>query len=103
MSTARRDSTFLVLAPESSSGFPKEDSRSSSMSSTASKPILDNVAVDGSAIDTTAPADLVVPVKDRRSSSVSSNGSARRFLKLGPVHFGGDPKESDWVEVPDEK
>lgn len=38
----------------------------------------------------------------RRSSSLSSEGSTgsvqkRRFLKLGPVHFGGDGM-GDWSE-----
>jgi len=41
-------------------------------------------------------------VKERRSSSMSSNSSARRrFLKLGPVH-GGDQPQQDFVEVDEE-
>jgi hypothetical protein len=37
-------------------------------------------------------------LKMRRSSSLSSDGSTqkRRFLKLGPVHFG--ESKDDWSE-----
>jgi hypothetical protein len=95
--SARRDSVFLVLAPEQSDSYPKESaSRSSSMAS-AEKPVLNTSAVD----TTTSEEPLVVVTqKTRRSSSISSDGStSRRFLRLGPVHFGGDPLESDFVEV----
>jgi len=42
--------------------------------------------------------------KDRRSSSTSSYGAFRlRFLKLGPVHNGGDPGVSDYVDIEEEE
>jgi len=39
-------------------------------------------------------------LKTRRSSSLSSDGSIkRRFLKLGPVHFGEGDGTGDWSEA----
>lgn len=103
MDTSRRNSAFLILAPEKSEPYlqqPKETSRTSSTSSTAT----DASVLDTSAVDTTTEAEPnEATQKTRRSSSISSTSSARRrFLKLGPVHFGGDPLESDFVEAEEE-
>ena len=38
-------------------------------------------------------------LKTRRSSSLGSDGSSKkRFLKLGPVHFGEGDGKGDWSE-----
>ncbi|KAE8443275.1 hypothetical protein EG329_002063 [Mollisiaceae sp. DMI_Dod_QoI] len=86
---------FLSLAPTTSASYP-----STPKSPTLKSPVQKPVAVADAAAEAATP---VLPVdaehKTRRSSSLSSNGSLmakRRFLKLGPVHFGeGD---GDWSE-----
>jgi len=100
MDKARRNSTFLILAPEHSDAYPQQTSRTSSTSSTA----VDTSATEASAVDATTAAEPTdMTKKTRRSSSISSTGSTgRRFLKLGPVHFGGDPRVSDFVEAEEE-
>jgi len=84
---------FLSLAPTTSASYP-----TSPKSPTPKSPVQKPAAVADVAIETATPA-LPVEAKTRRSSSLSSNGSLmskRRFLKLGPVHFGeGD---GDWSE-----
>ncbi|KAK2627483.1 hypothetical protein QTJ16_003449 [Diplocarpon rosae] len=73
---------FLSLAPATSASYPVNKA-------TLSKPA-----------DAPAPATAVAPIdKARRSSSLSSAGSLtqnKRFLKLGPVHFGSG--DGDWSE-----
>jgi hypothetical protein len=97
VSKPRSLSVFLELAPVLSTAPSDAPSRA-----TSARPVL-TAEVPASAIDMTTPAEASEqPNKDRRSSSVSSTSSARpRFLKLGPVHFGGDPMESDFVDVED--
>jgi hypothetical protein len=108
MTSTRRDSAFLVLAPDFSSTYPTESASRSTLiaPTTTASPVqklekLEKVAADSTAVDLTAIADPSdATPKTRRSSSISSTSSARRrFLKLGPVHFGGDPLESDFVEA----
>jgi len=85
----RRDSTFLVLSPVVSSTHPPQPT-----SLATSSPLSpSNVA-----------ATVVEPVKkERRSSSTSSTGPFnRRYLKLGPVHGGGDPGVADYVDIEEE-
>lgn len=71
---------FLVLAPVISSSYPAQKTE-------ASTP--------------TEPFDVDIVKKERRSSSSGSSASDAsgklRFLKLGPVHFGGEPGELDYV------
>lgn len=98
---------FLILAPTLSSDYPSQNSsRASSVgSTTAAPPALSTAALPStSAIDDSAPADATEQVKkDRRSSSVSSTGVfRRRILKLIPVHNGGEPGVSDYVELDEE-
>jgi len=92
--------TFLVLAPETQGYKPTaEKLRSASISSAGDKNTTTQ-AVDATA----APATTSEQTRVRRSSSISSASSSAsrlRFLKLGPVHFGGDPAESDFVELDD--
>lgn len=95
---------FLILAPILSSDYPSQpSSRASSVNSTtAPAPALAAAGLlSTSAIDDSVPADAAEQVKkDRRSSSVSSTGAfRRRILKLGPVHNGGEPGVSDYVEL----
>jgi len=94
--------TFLSLAPTTSASYPTAPLIKS--------PVKAN-PVDDTKVDSTdaaaaaitpsvASIDAVEPLKTRRSSSLGSEGSAgaakKRFLKLGPVHFGeGD---GDWSE-----
>ncbi|KAH7319143.1 hypothetical protein BKA65DRAFT_482665 [Rhexocercosporidium sp. MPI-PUGE-AT-0058] len=85
--------TFLSLAPTTSASYPlTKPSPAAKVISAESKP-----AVTEEALALAIPA---VPVeKTRRSSSLSSDGSLmqkRRFLKLGPVHFGAS--DGDWSE-----
>lgn len=103
----RPDSVFLVLSPVTSSDYPSPTStRTPSVDSSAPpKPLLASITQTlGSAIDLTGSADASEQVqKDRRSSSTSSYGPfKRRFLKLGPVHNGGESGVSDYVEFDEE-
>jgi len=84
--------TFLVLAPVCSSSFPAKPTETRSSSVSAPAPAKKPQTFE------------VQPLqKERRSSSASSSSSGRyRFLKLGPVHFGGEPGELDYVEIPEE-
>jgi hypothetical protein len=99
------DTAFLILAPVMSSDYPTPaSSRASSLASTKpSAPVLAG-ELSGSAIDMTESAEASEQIKkDRRSSSTSSYGAfRRRFLKLGPVHNGGDPGVSDYVDIEEE-
>lgn len=86
----RRPSTFLSLAPTTSSSYPSTPLvKSHSPQSPLNDPTA-AAAPNAAALDSEL-------LKTRRSSSLSSNGTQkRRFLKLGPVHFGeGD---GDWSE-----
>jgi len=88
--------SFLSLAPTTSASYPTMVAKAPK-SPTVFKP----VATADVAIEATTPALPVVDAehKTRRSSSLSSNGSLmakKRFLKLGPVHFG--ERDGDWSE-----
>jgi len=92
---ARREPVFLVLAPVLSTDHPTPaSSRASSFA----------MPKDTSAVDMTLTVEAADQLKkDRRSSSVSSSGGfRRRVLKLGPVHGGGEPGVSDYVELEEE-
>ncbi|KAI9815819.1 MAG: hypothetical protein M1832_005233 [Thelocarpon impressellum] len=105
MPPIRKPADFLVLAPVQSASYPI--SRESSIS-TSTKPVPEPSAA--SPVIMTAPAtpeidevstDSAVSTVSTvstpsRSSSVSSTGN--RFLKLGPVHWGGEPGVGDWAE-----
>ncbi|KUJ24205.1 uncharacterized protein LY89DRAFT_662959 [Mollisia scopiformis] len=86
---------FLSLAPTTSASYPTLPK-----TTTPKSPVQTAIAGTDAAVEAAIPALPVdVEPKTRRSSSLSSNGSLmskRRFLKLGPVHFGeGD---GDWSE-----
>ena len=85
MSSSKTPSPFLVLAPTQSNSYPASPVGSPSTA----------------AVSTALSA---VPLDDthKRTSSVSSTSSEElkglRFLKLGPVHFGGEPGVSDYAD-----
>jgi hypothetical protein len=107
---ARQQPRFLSLAPTTSASYPsnpavKSPAPQSPLQASADTP--NNTMADptpAKALNTTTPAMPSVAVidealKTRRSSSLSSEGSSRkrRFLKLGPVHFG-EGGNGDWSE-----
>jgi hypothetical protein len=101
---------FLSLAPTTSASYPSTPAAKSptpQSSHQAATEIPSNTPADPTAARTINPS--AVPgasvidgaLKIRRSSSLSSDGSAqstqkRRYLKLGPVHFG--ESKDDWSE-----
>jgi len=91
----RRPSNFLVLAPVTSASYPAMPKRRSSVSSVKKE---DVIATD----DIVGPTADIIPIvmKTRRSTSVSSTsseGRRLRFLKLNPVHWGGEEGEDDYA------
>ncbi|KAK4181055.1 hypothetical protein QBC36DRAFT_137825 [Triangularia setosa] len=88
----RRPSTFLSLAPSTSESYPRNQQQKTE-----------------SAAPLTAEALAAIPVvqpqqqdeQKRRASSLSSDASKFRFLKLGPVHWGEhqDGVKEDYYEV----
>jgi hypothetical protein len=107
----KRPHKFLSLAPVISESYPATPVFKAPVSSSSSSPVqqaktsfLSNSHEPSAATESgipSAPLDNEqLQIKTRRSSSVTSDGSGRgprrRFLKLGPVHFGvGD---GDWSE-----
>ncbi|KAK4202475.1 hypothetical protein QBC40DRAFT_169170 [Triangularia verruculosa] len=87
VNTFRRPSTFLSLAPSTSESYPR------------------NQQPKGESAPLTAEALAAVPQQQdeqkRRASSLSSDASKFRFLKLGPVHWGEhqDGVKEDFYEV----
>jgi hypothetical protein len=103
---------FLSLAPTTSASYPSSPRAKSSLP-TATLPSAQAPENTGVKATQTGTPALPIPEmsdadlsKTRRSSSLGSDGSSvgsptqeKRFLKLGPVHFGkdGDGK-GDWSE-----
>lgn len=87
----RRPSTFLSLAPKTSDSYPRAQQQKS-----AAVPIKPLTA-EALAEVATGAADA----NKRRASSLSSDASKFRFLKLGPVHWGEhrDEDKNDFYEV----
>ena len=95
----RRAHTFLSLAPTTSASYP-------------STPLVKNQVQNPGNTQTRTLQPVVAPavpnpavineaLKTRRSSSLGSEASAkRRFLKLGPVHYGEHQggEAGDWSE-----
>ncbi|KAK4193389.1 hypothetical protein QBC35DRAFT_104624 [Podospora australis] len=83
----RRPSTFLSLAPKTSDSYPRAQ----------------QAKTVAAAAPLTAEALAEVPDANskRRASSLSSDASKFRFLKLGPVHWGEhrDEDKTDFHEV----
>jgi len=80
-------STFLSLAPMTSASYPPTPlTKSPVQTPNAETPnMLEGLGAR--------------MLKERRSSSMGSDSSSRRrFLKLGPVHFGEGDGKGDWSE-----
>lgn len=84
----RRPSAFLSLAPKTSNSYPRLQRTKQPLTAEA----LAKVATEDEASAETM---------KRRTSSLSSDGSKLRFLKLGPVHWGEhqDDHKADFHEV----
>ncbi|PWW76432.1 hypothetical protein C7212DRAFT_186916 [Tuber magnatum] len=85
----RKPTGFLALGPVHSTSFPKV-------------PTSPKLSPTTAAIDAVVDAPPLSPTQKaiHRSSSTSSVGSLtekRRFLKLGPVHWGGAIGENDYA------
>jgi len=73
--------TFLSLAPTTSSSYPTSPLSKSPVQSPKEESLEELL------------------LKTRRSSSLGSDASGkRRYLKLGPVHFGEGDGKGDWSE-----
>jgi hypothetical protein len=124
----RRPATFLSLAPTTSASYPQRPSPPASIASpkiaavdapAITSPVIaatEPAAATAGAVPETAAAEIGAVEeldassglpKHRRSSSLASDESAsgiagspgRRFLKLGPVHWGEGDGKGDWTEV----
>jgi hypothetical protein len=105
----QRAPRFLSLAPTTSASYPSTPAMKCPAPQSPVQAPMDtpnNTMADptpAGALNTVPamPSAAVIDeaIKTRRSSSLSSDGSTqkRRFLKLGPVHFGEGGKD-DWSE-----
>ncbi|KAH6634234.1 hypothetical protein B0J18DRAFT_12376 [Chaetomium sp. MPI-SDFR-AT-0129] len=94
--TQRRPSTFLSLAPKTSDSYPR-----------AQRAKQQPLTTEALAQVTQTEAAAVAVEEDatkRRTSSLGSDASKFRFLKLGPVHWGEhqDDHKDDFHEVVNE-
>jgi len=82
----RRPSTFLSLAPKTSESYPRVQQQKT-------KPLTAETLAQ-------VPP-MVADASKRRASSLSSDASKFRFLKLGPVHWGEhqDENKNDFHEI----
>jgi len=95
--------SFLSLVPTTSASYPSSPRSKLPLPTTTLPPALAPENAGGEASPTIPE---MLDVKIRRSSSSGSDESVsgspsqrRRFLKLGPVHFGKDGDgEGDWSE-----
>ena len=106
----QRPARFLSLAPTTSASYPSIPAvKSSTPQSPVQAPAeTSNNAVAEPTQARTLNATPAMPsaelideaLKTRRSSSLGSDMSnqKRRFLKLGPVHFGEGSGKDDWSE-----
>jgi hypothetical protein len=97
-----RPHTFLSLAPTTSASYPVNPITKSPVPKSPVQAPTDPTAAAATQATTPAvpaPSALEEALKTRRSSSLSSDASGkRRFLKLGPVHFGEGDGNGDWSE-----
>jgi hypothetical protein len=90
---------FLTLIPVQSASFPASPESTASSTAEAS-PEQTTLKSDPVPAEEVAAA-----LKNSRSDSVSSAGSSKaefRYLKLGPVFWGGVPGVSDYVDLEDQ-
>lgn len=101
--------SFLSLAPTTSASYSQNKSRATSTASSQAAPAsptikkAESVSSESAVVDdvsTENAATLIEGMKrDRRTSSMASNGSTgRRYLKLGPIH-GDEDHSAVWSEV----
>lgn len=85
----RRPSNFLSLAPVQSATYPSQPPVSSPKATT---PKVESPALEA------APVPSEVPIPHQRADSTSSIASnSQRFLRLGPVFWGGSPEVDDYA------
>jgi hypothetical protein len=106
----QRPARFLSLAPTTSASYPstpamKSPAPQSPVQAPTDSPnntMAERTSARALNATSTMPSAAVIDeaLKTRRSSSLSSEGSTqkRRFLKLGPVHFGEGGGNNDWSE-----
>ena len=85
----RSDSNFLTLAPVQSSTFPDPPASDISKAPLSSSP--EQASVDSRA--GTVVGSLAVMLEERKRAAAAAGESPPptfRFLRLGPVHHGGD-------------
>ncbi|KAH6853584.1 hypothetical protein B0I37DRAFT_10297 [Chaetomium sp. MPI-CAGE-AT-0009] len=82
--TQRRPSTFLSLAPSTSASYPRTPR--------VKEPLTAEALAQQ---QQQASASTEEELAKRRTSSLSSDASKFRFLKLGPVHWGEHQGEND--------
>jgi hypothetical protein len=87
----RLPSTFLSLAPNTSDSYPRAQRVKQPLTAEALAEATKQAAGASESDDITK----------RRASSLSSDASKFRFLKLGPVHWGEhqDENQADFHEV----
>ncbi|KAK3907028.1 hypothetical protein C8A05DRAFT_11206 [Staphylotrichum tortipilum] len=84
----RMPTAFLSLAPKTSDSYPRAQR--------TREPLTAEALADAAKEDSAS-----AEAMKRRTSSLSSDGSKLRFLKLGPVHWGEhqDDHKEDFHEV----
>jgi hypothetical protein len=90
MAVQRRPSTFLSLAPSTSESYPRTQ-RAQQQQPLTTEALAEATQPDIPSAETTK----------RRTSSLSSDASKFRFLRLGPVHWGEhqDDNKADFHNV----
>jgi hypothetical protein len=81
--TQRRPSTFLSLAPSTSESYPRTPR--------VKQPLTAEALTEATKQQASSEEELA----KRRTSSLSSDASKFRFLKLGPVHWGEHQGEGE--------
>jgi hypothetical protein len=85
--TQRRPSNFLSLAPSTSASYPRTPR--------VKQPLTAEALTEAAQQQQQASASTEEELAKRRTSSLSSDASKFRFLKLGPVHWGEHQGEND--------
>jgi len=91
--------SFLSLAPVQSASYPLQPTTGAASPNVAKATAPDS-GIPNPPRDLVLSAEEVTRVtKTRRSSSASSAGiGPKRFLKLGPVFWGGEPGVGDYAD-----
>lgn len=91
MAVQRRPSTFLSLAPSTSESYPRTQRAQQ-------QPLTAEALAE---VTQQQPTPSAAETTKRRTSSLSSDASKFRFLRLGPVHWGEhqDDNKADFHNV----